>query len=362
MTKILMTVNGLRVNGMSTVILQYIENIGENYVIDIFTDEIDEKLLPRLEKSGVKLFRSSNRKKNQFAYFFELIRILKMGQYDIIHAHGNSATLAVEMLAAKIAGVKVRIAHSHNTTCEHIWFDRFLRLLFYSTYTHGIACGEEAGIWMFGKRKFKVIKNGVDIEKFRYYDNKNKKIREELNISEKFVLGHIGRFTYQKNHEFLLKIFKCYLKKNPNSVLLLVGNGPLEDKIRKIVEENKIEPYVIFYGTTDRPEDLYSVMDVFVFPSRFEGLPLTLVEAQANGLTCLVSDKVSNEVKLTPLVNFLSIDSPEEDWAEFIEKSRLQNKYSRENSSFFDSLNDSGYSLSNTIETLKNFYKEAMQL
>ena len=304
---VLYTVNGLRVNGMSAVIMQYISCLSkENYHFSIFTDEIADQFMEQLRNNHVEIIQSHNRRKNQLAYYMELCSILRGKHFDILHAHGNSATLAVEMLAAKNCGVPVRIAHSHNTTCVHKTFDRLLRPLFYSTYTHGIGCGEEAGRWLFRNHKHEVIKNGIALNHFAYNEQNRNLVRQKLQLQGKYVIGHVGRFTDQKNHDFIVNVFKEFLNQK-DAILLLVGNGPKEIEIRQLVQKEKLDEKVIFYGTVKDAAPLYSAMDVFLFPSKFEGVPLTLLEAQANGLPCVISDRISAEVNLTDLVSVVSL-------------------------------------------------------
>jgi glycosyltransferase involved in cell wall biosynthesis len=221
------------------------------------------------------------------------------------------------MLAAKKSGIPIRIAHSHNTTCDHKVIDKLLRPLLYRTYTHGIGCGIEAGRWMFGNRPHVVLQNGINLRKFAFDQNKRNTLRNQLAIDDKTVVGHVGRFTDQKNHGFLLRIFKEYIKENANSVLLLVGDGPMENEVRNCAKELNVEKQVIFYGTTADTSALYSAMDIFVFPSKYEGVPLTLVEAQANGLPSVISDRISREVIRTDLVSVKNLELISE-WVEEI--------------------------------------------
>lgn len=358
MIKLLYTINGLRVNGMSAVIMQYITHLEpDEYSISIFTDEIAPQFMPILKKYNVEIIRSENRRKNQIAYYKELKAIMKSHRFDIIHAHGNSATLAVEMSAAKKCGVKVRIAHSHNTTCVHKVFDKLLRHKFYRSYTHGIGCGEEAGKWLFGKHPHVVIKNGIDLNRFAFDKEKGAAVRKQLDIDDKKVIGHIGRFTDQKNHSYLLEVFKRYHEKDPDSVLLLVGDGPLEESIKNRAEEMGIAGHVIFSGTTSDTSAFYSAMNQFVFPSKFEGVPLTLVEAQANGLPCLISDRISKEVIQTELITVLELNDINE-WAEHIV---LQNRDRTEQSKkSVSQLEKSGFGLEGVIKEIDTLYKTAL--
>lgn len=358
MIKLLYTVNGLRVNGVSAVIMQYITMLNKNdYKISLFTDEIAPQFKQVLKDNHVNVITSSNRKKNQLAYYKELKGILNNGKYDIIHAHGNSATLTVEMLAAKKCGVKTRIAHSHNTTCVHKFFDKMLRPLFYKTYTHGIGCGDEAGRWLFGDHPHVVIKNGIDLQKYSFDLQKRDEVRKKLGISDKYVVGHIGRFTEQKNHDFMIEVFESYLKSNPDSVLLLLGDGPRESEIKALVKEKKLEKSVIFYGTTPDTSVFYSAFDVFLFPSKFEGVPLTLVEAQANGLPCVISDKISPEVIVTKLIRVKSL-SDQAEWARELQNVSFQQREQNSRQAVKE-LTQAGFEISSVVKQVDDLYKIA---
>lgn len=359
MINILYTVNGLRVNGMSAVIMQYIKNLNKTeYSFSIFTDEIDSRFLPDLKNNGVQIIQSKMRRKNQYKYYRELVQLFKKQHFDILHAHGNSATIAVELVAAKRCDVPMRIAHSHNTTCNHKIIDKLLRPFFYASYTHGIGCGVEAGKWLFKDKPHVVIKNGVDLGEYAFDPELRDGIRRELGVTSQTIIGHIGRFTDQKNHIFLLDVFKRYLQLNPNSVLLLVGNGPLEEKTKDVAKELGIIDKVIFYGTTTKTSALYSAMDYFVFPSKYEGVPLTLVEAQANGLGCLISDKVSSEVIITSLIEVLSLESPNE-WAR-----RIPIKFVREKEISIEAigrLRENGFGIEEVVEKIDSLYKQVIE-
>lgn len=356
MIRILYTVNGMRVNGVSSVIMQYIERLPKSkYEFTIFTDEIAPEYVERLAKSNVKIMQSKNRKKNQLNYYRELMSILKNGNYDLIHAHGNSATIAIELVAAEKAGVPIRIAHSHNTTCTHKVIDKLLRPMFYRTYTLGIGCGDAAGEWLFNHRKHIIVKNGIDLQHFKYDVETRNSIRNQLGINNDYVIGHVGRFTEQKNHEAILRIFAEYIKSN-NAKLLLVGDGPKELHIRELVAQMGISDKVIFYGTIKDTAPLYSAMDVFLFPSKFEGLPLTLIEAQASGLHCVISNKISNEVNLTPLIHVY----PLEDEASWINPLCVNTRFrERESLDGIKELTKAGYDIKEVINQIDELYSNA---
>lgn len=358
MIQVLYTVNGLRVNGVSAVIMRYVEKLPKDkYEFTLFTDEIADEFKDRLSKNRVNVIQSESRKKNQIAYYFELCRVIRKNHFDIIHAHGNSATIAIEMLAAKNCCVPVRIAHSHNTTCIHKSFDKLLRPLFYRTYTIGIGCGVEAGKWLFGNRAHQVIKNGVELQHFAYNEEYRKKIRTELQIENCYVIGHIGRFTDQKNHNAILRIFNEYIKIH-DARLLLVGDGPREEEVKELAKSMGLIDKVIFYGTTKDTAPLYSAMDVFLFPSKFEGVPLTLIEAQANGLPCTISDKISSEVNLTDLITIKKLEN-ESEWAECLSvDTGIRQSQSRK---AITALTKHGFSIDDVIKQIDDLYTTASQ-
>jgi len=222
--------------------------------------------------------------------------------YNIVHSHMDKMSGFV-LRAAKKAGVPTRIAHSHNTQSEG-----GLAAKIYKSYagsqipkvsTHYLACSNVAAKWLF-KRKASsstLLKNGIDINKFSFSKAIRDQMRDDLGIETgELVVGHIGRFNHQKNHSFLIDIFKELLRTVPNAVLILAGDGPLRSVIEEKVKHLNLENKVQFLGIRSDVEFLLQAFDVFVFPSLHEGLPITLIEAQASGLPCVISDVISGEV------------------------------------------------------------------
>lgn len=289
--------------------------------INEISDGFDSVLKQHHSQNYVLPYRNSNPVK----YVFELTRIIKHGKYQIVHVHGCSATMAVEMLAAKLAGVKVRISHSHNTKCDHIKTDKILRPFFSKWCNVGFACGKEAGEWMFPGKEFSVITNGIDLEKFQFNSVIRKDMRSSNNLDGKFVIGHVGRFSKQKNHEKLIDIFSEISKNNTNAKLVLIGDGELRENIQERVKNEKLD--VLFVGLSDEVEKWLQAIDVIVFPSLFEGLPLGLVEAQAAGLPCVLSNTISPDTAITDLVKFVKLEAPAREWADVV--NLLQNKFDR---------------------------------
>lgn len=282
--------------------------------MDILTiNPINDKLEKFMRENGDCNFVLPYRNQNPLKYFLKLISIIKKGNYQIVHAHGGSCTLAVEMLAARCAGVKIRIAHSHNTASDYSTINNLLRPIFLKNYTVGFACGKEAGEWLYGGRQFEVINNGIDVEKFSYNEIIRKEFREKYNLKNKYVIGHIGRFNVQKNHEKLITIYEEISKQRKDVVLVLIGDGELQGKIQKMVKEKELD--VRFIGLSDEIYKWLQAMDVLIFPSLFEGLPVAVVEAQAAGLSCILSDTISPMTAITNLVKFVELKADDSVWA-----------------------------------------------
>jgi len=255
-----------------------------------------------------------------------LKKLFKENKYKIVHSNMN--TLSVfSLYAAKKAKVPIRICHSHSTASRGETKKNILKNLlrpFSKLYaTDYFACSEYAGKWLFGKRTFKkhkitIINNAVDIEKYRYNIKIRENIRHELSLEDSFTIGHIGRFVFQKNHNFLIDIFNEVHKIDVSSKLVLIGGGPLENEIKEKVRALNLSDSVIFLGIKQNAFDYYSAMDVFALPSRYEGLPVVAVEAQVSALPVICSDGVTEETKNTDSFEFLSLKKGSKYWAERI--------------------------------------------
>lgn len=272
----------------------------------------DEESVKLIERTGGQVFVLRHRNADPLGYIQQLSLIVSERNEQIVHAHGNSATLALEMLAAKIGGAKIRIPHSHNTTCKMKLADKALRGMFRRNYTNAMACGEAAGQWLFGDKPFTVLYNAIPVEHFHFDGNKRAFARGEYGIPEDaFAVCHVGTFNEQKNQRFLIEAFALLLKNKPDSVLMLIGEGDLQPACRERAKALGIESRVLFSGTLADVSAALSAADVFALPSLHEGLPLTLVEAQCAGLPCVASTFVTRESKLTNLVSFCGIDRAE---------------------------------------------------
>lgn len=309
-------------DGITNVITNYYNYQNHKRIqMDIVTiNPVSEKFKKEMENYGSINYVLPFRNRNPLKYLLDLMQIIKKGKYQIVHVHGCSATMAVEMLAAKLVGVKVRISHSHNTKCDHVKADKILRPVFNNTCNVGFACGKEAGKWMFPDRDFTIISNGIDLEKFQYDEQVREQMRKRYGLDGKFVIGHVGRFSIQKNHEKLFDIFERVQEEFKDAKLVLIGDGELKEKMELRAKNNKLD--VLFVGLSDEVEKWLQAMDMIVFPSLFEGLPLGLVEAQAAGLPCILSDTISPDTRITDLVDFVKINGDLNKWIDHIKKRR----------------------------------------
>lgn len=277
-------------------------------------------------------------------------------EYRIIHGHVRS-TAAIYLKIARKYNL-ITIAHSHNTSSGEGFTAIVKNILQYKikyTADYFFACSEVAGKWLFGKKacnreNYFIINNAIETKDFIYNDNKRLDNRKKMRINDKFVIGHVGRFHIQKNHEFLIDVFKLIHDKNSNAVLILVGDGKNRQSIEKKVNYLRLNDSVIFTGVRPDIPALLQTMDVFVFPSLHEGLPVTLVEAQASGLPCIISDRITDEVKVTDLVKCLSLSKSAEYWSEEV----LKYSQNFERTNTYTEIVESGYD----IEAVSKWYME----
>ena len=274
-------------------------------------------------------------------------------EYRIIHVHQDCLS-GVILKAAQEHGVPVRIAHSHNSKQDFNWkypIKRFYMQKIPAYATALLACGKAAGDWMFGGKPYQILPNAIDLAGYQPEASCRCRMREELGIEENaFVVGHVGRFHPVKNHAFLLRVFAKIKKQRSNACLLLVGDGYLRHKIQKKAEKMGLSDCVIFTGVRQDVPQLMQAMDVFVLPSLAEGLPVTLVEAQAAGLPCVASTGVPKECNVTDLVQFLPLKAGVLAWAEQICKSKGINPDTCR------LLERSGYAIAANAKKLQQYY------
>ncbi|MBQ8063573.1 MAG: glycosyltransferase [Clostridia bacterium] len=304
-----------------------------------------------------------NKIKKQFVVIRTLRDLLKAGDYDAVHIHGDVAyKLLVYSVASRLAGVKTIILHSHASGTDgshrglkevlHKASRRFLKW----TGTDFVSCSDLASDWMFPnvrRNKITVIHNGVDLDRFRFDPAARAAMREEWDLEDSFVLGHVGRFEYQKNHEYLVKVFAEVKQQVPSAKLFLVGEGSLREETRQKVRALGLEQDVLFAGLSNEVPKLLSGFDVFVLPSHFEGLPIVGVEAQAAGLPVVFADTITKEAKLTEAVTYLPIG--EEDLPAWAKAVSTAADLSRQDP--YESLKAQHFSLDDTVAEFLALYQ-----
>ena len=282
---------------------------------------------------GGKIYSVPNPNKNILAYIQAVKRLLKDKHFDIVH---NEIFFGggLNLFLAKQAGISKRVAHSHATTdgkgnnfAINTIRKIFQRMLLKNA-TDYLACSYEAGIGLYGKNQpFIFVPNGIDLESYQNISQSKEEIRSKIAISQNaLVIGNIGRFEEQKNHDFLIDIFEKVVKKRPNSHLILIGEGSLEEKMKEKVINLGLQSKVSFLGLRDDIPQLLKSMDVFLMPSLYEGLPISAVEAQAASLKIVLSTEVSEETTLSENIHFISLKEEPEKWAEIIISEPFGNK------------------------------------
>ena len=325
MIKVLNVLTGAHTGGISTTVLNFYKAInayGVHYDLAITKDAVGINGKVFLEM-GSKIYRLPKKSKHPFKYCKELKKILIEGGYDAIHVHEN-LTSFVALRTAKKAGIKKRVAHAHTASRYKGIINKIRQLsghLFNSRYaTDLVACSSEAGICIFGKKcNITVINNGIFLDKYSFSLEKRKKLRKENGIDiNSFVIGTVGRLSKEKNHIFLIDIFKKYNQNvKPNSKLLIIGSGNEQDNILNYIKENDLGSSVLLLGTRSDVADLLNVFDVFLLPSLFEGFPVVAGEALANGLHVGMSNVITKDLQSFESIKYLSLDSVD-GWVDFL--------------------------------------------
>ena len=312
-----------------------------------------------LEKKGSIIYKINGLKNGLFRYYFSLKKILKSKKYDAVHIHlGYKSFLAA--FCAKRMKIKTILVHAHiaNETSNpfYILLKNILSFITKKNATKLVACGIDAAKYVWGSKEYNkgnvlILKNAINIEQYKFSLSKKEEKRKELNIKNNLILGNVGRLTLQKNQLRLIDIFYEVNKMNKDALLLLIGTGDQEEEIRNKINQLGLNN-VLLLGVRDDVNLLLNVIDVFVFPSIFEGLPFTLIEAQCNGLPIICSDTVTKEVALTENFKFLSLNDSNKKWAESI----LDYAKKKHDENAYKFIKLAGYDLQTEVEKLSNLY------
>ena len=364
--RILQVIGSMNRGGAETMIMNLYRKIDRTKIQFDFVENNSEEAAfdEEIRFLGGKIYRCPHYNgRNHFQYkewwndFFEK----HMGEYQIVHGHLGS-TAAIYLKIAKKYGLYT-IAHSHSSGTDHSLKAILYQMLSYNTRNvadYFFACSKVAGKDRFGKKiveknNFTILKNAVDTSIFDYDLETRKVVREELNYLDKqLVIGHIGRFTSEKNHKFLLEVFKAIIDLNEDAQLLLIGDGPLREEIERRAKALDIQDKVRFVGIRSDVNQLLQAMDVFVFPSLYEGLPVTLVEAQTSGLPGVISDKVPQESIITKgLITVESLENDAKIWA-----MHILSRINSERMGHVEEIKKNGYDITETARWLGGFYLE----
>lgn len=323
-----------KAGGIDTYLLHFIDAVWrEDVQIDLLTNQADPELKERLAKYRCRLFEIANLR-HPIRQFRQVSYLIRKGKYEIVYLNISTSMDLVAAFAARFCKVPRRILHSHSggNDCEskkkRLVFDglqKICRRILYHAGNEFYACSKTAGYWMYPKKivdseAFGVIYNAVDRASFAYAPATREKLRREMGLEGKFVIGHAGNFCYQKNHNFLIRIFQEIHKKEPKAALMLAGKGIRFEQIKQQVEAAGLANHVRFLGWRKDMDRLFQAMDVFLLPSWFEGLPTVGIEAQCTGLPCVMSDSITREVQITDRCRFISLAKAPEKWAEEVLK------------------------------------------
>lgn len=352
--------------GVESFLMNYYRNFDLNKVNLHFISNTEEAAYEdEVLALGGKVFKVCSKKKNPFKFKRDLENIFKENKYDAIWVNLCSLANIDYLKVAKKYGIKEIIVHSHNAGNMYgklkLYFHEKNKKNIDSYANHFWSCSRLASKWLYEDEiingdKFKVINNAIDIEKFDYNEDIREKYREDMNLKDKFVLMNVGRFNIQKNHHFLIDVFNEVRKEINEAKLLLVGVGELEDEIKDKVSKLGLNDYVEFLGTRNDVNNLMQASDVFLMPSLFEGLPVSAVEAQASGIRCILSDKITDEIKITDLVEFLDIDKEDsvDKWKDLIIS--IKDKGLDDRKSKKEDIKNAGFDIKSEAKKLEEFF------
>lgn len=369
--KVLLFVDRMRVGGIQVLLVNLLEHFNQNeiqYDLLVLDDSEHYDLEAKAIEAGATIHKLDNvwvRNPQDYVTYCKAVDQFFQEHHDYMAVHINTGPKNYFVLKyAKKYGIPVRIAHSHNTGYQtNSKAQQILGNLFKSKLkkyaTDYVACSQIAGEWMFGKdAEMLVLPNGVDLEKFQYRQEVRARVRKELGIEDAFVVGNVGRFTVQKNHTYLLEIFAELYRRNPKAVLLLAGIGETQADMEAKAKALGIEEQVKFLGFRTDVSDIIQGMDLFLMPSLYEGFPVTAVEAQCAGLTCVFSDTITREAKILENATYVSLEASVEVWASHMEEA-MEHGYA-DRSGVAQDLKEKGFDIRDMAQKLEGLYKQGL--
>ncbi|KWU59143.1 glycosyltransferase family 1 protein [Priestia megaterium] len=338
------------------------EKVQLDFIFDGFHDTpIDQEI----KEMGGKIYKVTPYTSSIWKSMKQVYQIVKENNYQIVHSHMNALSV-FPLCAAKLAGAKVRIASNHSTATKGETKKTILKYLlrpFAKLFpTHYAACSQHAGYWLFGKKtcdsgEVSFIKNAIDLNKYKFDKDVRNNTRRDLNITDQFVVGHVGRFAYQKNHKFVVEVFEEICKQHSNSVLLLAGNGPLKTEIKNLIEDKGLSDKVKFLGVRKDIHKIMQAFDVFLFPSFYEGLGNVITEAQAVSTVSVVSEGIPDEVRFTEYVVGMNLNQSAKEWAQVV--LNYKEEYTRRDTKV--DMRKNGYDIELASKKLVDYYMKLNQ-
>lgn len=355
--RILMIGMGFNIGGVESYIINLIRNIDINKYQFYFFYRGKIAYEKEITSLGVKLIPFNVSRHNLIKYTNKVNEIFKKYKFDVVY-YNTCDIMSMDMIMfGKKYGVPVRIIHSHNSyniiqpNLLHKFTERWCRKHLNDYATKLLACSTVAGDWMFEMKNYDVVNNGIKTEKFKFNELIRNNKRKQLKIDGKYVVGFIGRLEEQKNPIFLIDVFAEVYKKRKDAVLLIIGGGSMKEEMVNRANQHKILDVVKFLGVRSDVNQIMSAMDCFLLPSLFEGLPFVLVEAQTNGLPCVVSTDISNESNITGEVKFISRNESAEYWAN--EVSTIHMNYDRKN--YYEIMRSKKFDIQDTVNNVEKY-------
>ena len=352
------------IGGIASFQRNLFNNIDRSTILfEFVTTYPDSALIPFLEENNVKIHRLPPQK-TVLPYCWSLYKLLKTEKYDAVHIHKNSCANPMAFIICYIAGVKRIIAHSHNTASVggkaadifHFLFRPLVRKI----SNIKLACSQEAAMWLYGEKYFKnndtiqIIKNGIDTDLFSYNENVRNEVRAEFGWDNKLVLGHVGNFIPQKNHYFMVDIISEAIKSEENTIILFFGRGDAMESVREYAIKKGVSEHIEFMGSRNDIARFYQAMDLFLFPSFHEGLPIAGVEAQTADLPCLFSDAITSEIMITDRAVSMPLDLGTAEWA----KKSISLAKTHERNNVSDKITASGYDAADMGKRMGRIYEQ----
>lgn len=359
--RILQVVGALNIGGAETMLVNILRNMDKQRFQFDFAVSGNESgyYEEEIRKLGGIIYHISKRSDSIWKHYYQFYLLIKRKNYKIVHIHQQNAFFTVlQIIVARWAGAEKVITHSHSTNdwrrrsliCLHKMMRRAVNQL----ADVRLACGEEAAKWLYGTTKgVCIVPLPVVCSRYIFSQKQYLKLREKYGYVGKKIYVHVGRFSDVKNHRFLIEIFKNLKEMDRNSILFLIGDGELKNDIKNLVKEKKLEKDVVFWGNINDVNEKLLMADVFLFPSKYEGFPTVLLEAQASGLPCFISDIITEEVDITELVKRISLKKKAEQWAFEITKT---NKYTWESREKYNQIVKEKYDVLVAIKCLMQFY------